>query len=109
MDIDLRTMVLGFITIVVFVTFMLIGIQDSTNKHTIRKQTIEIENLKQEVENYKLKLDSTKNYYNKHIDSLINIKNKTITIYEEIEKDFDDHRIVSDDSVLVYIASQIQD
>lgn len=109
MNVNLRTIVLGFITIVIFVTFMLIGIQDSTNKHIIRKQIVEIENLKQEVEDYKLKLDSTKNYYNKHIDSLINIKNKTITIYEEIEKDFNDHRIISDDSILVYISSQIQD
>ena len=37
------------------------------------------------------------------------IKQKTITIYEKAESDFNDSNIISDDSVLRYIAKKIQD
>jgi predicted nucleic-acid-binding protein len=43
------------------------------------------------------------------IDSLRGIKQKTITIYEKAESDFNDSNIISDDSVLRYIAKKIQD
>lgn len=43
------------------------------------------------------------------IDSLKEIKQKTITIYEKAESDFNDSNIISDDSVLRYIAKKIQD
>ena len=43
------------------------------------------------------------------IDSLRGIEQKTITIYEKVESDFNDSNIISDDSVLRYIAKKIQD
>lgn len=43
------------------------------------------------------------------IDSLRGIEQKTITIYEKAENDFNDSNIISDDSVLRYIAKKIQD
>lgn len=43
------------------------------------------------------------------IDSLRGIEQKTITIYEKAESDFNDNNIISDDSVLRYIAKKIQD
>lgn len=43
------------------------------------------------------------------IDSLRGIEQKTITIYEKAESDFNDSNIISDDSVLRYIAKKIQD
>ena len=106
---DLRTMVIGILIGTLIVLFSLIGATQCTDRNTIEDQSKEIESLRKEVETYKFKLDSTKSYYNKHIDSLVQSKNKTIVIYEQVEKDFSDHRIVSDDSILVYIASQIQD
>lgn len=90
------------------IAISLIGSTQCTDINTIKDQSQEIEKLQKEVETYKFKLDSTKSYYNKHIDSLIKSKDKTIVIYEQVEKDFSDHRIISDDSILVYIASQIQ-
>lgn len=42
------------------------------------------------------------------IDSLREIEQKTITIYEKAESDFNDSNIISDDSVLRYIAKKIQ-
>lgn len=102
-------MVIGILIGTFIVLFSLIGATQCTDKNTIEDQSQEIERLQKEVETYKFKLDSTRLYYNKHIDSLVQSKNKTITIYEQIEKDFSDHRVVSDDSILVYITSQIQD
>lgn len=43
------------------------------------------------------------------IDSLRRIEQKIITIYEKAESDFNDSNIISDDSVLRYIAKKIQD
>lgn len=43
------------------------------------------------------------------IDSLRGIEQKTITIYEKAESDFNDSNIISDDSILRYIAKKIQD
>lgn len=106
---DLRQMVIGILIGTFIVLFSLIGATQCIDRNTIEDQSKEIESLRKEVETYKFKLDSTKSYYNKHIDSLVQSKNKTIVIYEQVEKDFSDHRIVSDDSILVYIASQIQD
>lgn len=106
---DLRQMVIGILIGTLIVLFSLIGATQCNDRNTIEDQSQEIESLRKEVETYKFKLDSTKSYYNKHIDSLVQSKNKTIVIYEQVEKDFSDHRIVSDDSILVYIASQIQD
>lgn len=106
---DLRQIVVGILIGTFIVLFSLIGATQCNDRNTIEDQSKEIESLRKEVETYKFKLDSTKSYYNKHIDSLVQSKNKTIVVYEQVEKDFSDHRIVSDDSILVYIASQIQD
>lgn len=106
---DLRQMVIGIFIGMLIIAISLIATVQCTDRNTIKDQSQEIESLRREVETYKFKLDSTKSYYNKHIDSLVQSKNKTIVIYEQVEKDFSDHRIVSDDSILVYIASQIQD
>lgn len=106
---DLRTMVIGIFIGMLIIAISLIGSTQCTDRNTIEDQSKEIESLRKEVETYKFKLDSTKSYYNKHIDSLVQSKDKTIVIYEQVEKDFSDHRIISDDSILVYIASQIQD
>lgn len=43
------------------------------------------------------------------IDSLRGIEQKTITIYEKAESDFNDNNIINDDSILYYIAKKIQD
>lgn len=43
------------------------------------------------------------------IDSLKEIEQKTITIYEKAESDFNDSNIINNDSVLCYIAKKIQD
>lgn len=43
------------------------------------------------------------------IDSLRGIEQKTITIYEKAESDFNDSNIISNDSVLRYITKKIQD
>lgn len=102
-------MVIGIFIGMLIIAISLIASVQCTDRNTIKDQYQEIESLRKEVETYKFKLDSTKSYYNKHIDSLVQSKNKTIVIYEQVEKDFSDHRIVSDDSILVYIASQIQD
>lgn len=101
-------MVIGIFIGMLIITISLIGTTQCTDRNTIKDQSQEIESLRKEVETYKFKLDSTKSYYNKHIDSLVQSKNKTIVIYEQVEKDFSDYRIISDDSILVYIASQIQ-
>ena len=47
------------------------------------------------------------NSFIKKYDTII--KQKTITIYEKVESDFNDSNIISDDSVLRYIAKKIQD
>lgn len=102
-------MVIGIFIGMLIIAISLIGSTQCTDRNTIKDQSQEIESLREKVKTYKFKLDSIQSYYNKHIDSLVQSKNKTIVIYEQIEKDFSDHRIVSDDSILVYIASQIQD
>lgn len=106
---DLKQVVIGIFIGMLIIAISLIANIQCTDRDIIEDQSKEIESLRKKVETYKFKLDSTKSYYNKHIDSLVQSKNKTIVIYEQVEKDFSDHRIVSDDSILVYIASQIQD
>lgn len=56
-----------------------------------------------------LKYDSIIIFKQKTIDSLLDIKQTTITIYEKAESDFSDRNIISDDSILRYIATKIQD
>lgn len=56
-----------------------------------------------------LKYDSIITFKQKTIDSLLDIKQTTITIYEKAESDFSDRNIISDDSILRYIATKIQD
>ena len=53
--------------------------------------------------------DSLNNEQQFVIDSLRRIEQKTITIYEKAESDFNDSNIISDDSVLRYISKKIQD
>lgn len=55
-----------------------------------------------------LKYDSIITFKQKTIDSLLDIKQTTITIYEKAESDFSDRNIISDDSILRYIATKIQ-
>jgi hypothetical protein len=106
---NLKQIVIGIFIGMLIIAISLIASVQCTDRNTIEDQSQEIESLRKEVETYKFKLDSTKTYYNKHIDSLVQSKNKIKVVYEQVEKDFSDHRIVSDDSILVYIASQIQD
>jgi uncharacterized membrane-anchored protein YhcB (DUF1043 family) len=106
---NLKQIVIGIFIGMLIIAISLIASVQCTDRNTIEDQSQEIESLRKEVETYKFKLDSTKTYYNKRIDSLVQSKNKIRIVYEQVEKDFSDHRIVSDDSILVYIASQIQD
>lgn len=53
--------------------------------------------------------DSIINKQNFIIDSLTDIEQKTIVVYEKAESDFNDSNIISDDSIIKYIAKKIQD
>lgn len=59
---------------------------------------------------YHIKMyDSIINKQNFIIDSLTDIEQKTIVVYEKAESDFNDSNIISDDSIIKYIAKKIQD
>ena len=68
-----------------------------------------IQSLRDSLNSFIKKYDKIINEQQFVIDSLRGIEQKTITIYEKAESDFNDSNIISDDSVLRYIAKKIQD
>lgn len=68
-----------------------------------------IKSLRDSLNSFIKKYDKIINEQQFVIDSLRGIEQKTITIYEKTESDFNDSNIISDDSVLRYIAKKIQD
>lgn len=68
-----------------------------------------IKSLRDSLNSFIKKYDKIINEQQFLIDSLRGIEQKTITIYEKAESDFNDSNIISDDSVLRYIAKKIQD
>lgn len=68
-----------------------------------------IKSLRDSLNSFIEKYDKIINEQQFVIDSLRGIEQKTITIYEKAESDFNDSNIISDDSVLRYIAKKIQD
>lgn len=68
-----------------------------------------IQSLRDSLNSFIEKYDKIINEQQFVIDSLRGIEQKTITIYEKTESDFNDSNIISDDSVLRYIAKKIQD
>lgn len=68
-----------------------------------------IKSLRDSLNSFIEKYDKIINEQQFVIDSLRGIKQKTITIYEKAESNFNDSNIISDDSVLRYIAKKIQD
>lgn len=85
------------------------GINNKNDAEEIKTLNEKVETLNKEILRNKIERDSIIKVYNNTIDSITNIKNKTIIIYEQAEKDFSNNRIISDDSILLYIASKIQD
>lgn len=75
----------------------------------IEKYDETIKSLRDSLNSFIKKYDTIINEQQFVIDSLRGIKQKTITIYEKAESDFNDSNIISDDSVLRYIAKKIQD
>lgn len=84
-------------------------INNKNDEEKIKILNEKVETLNKEILRNKIERDSIIKVYNNTIDSITNIKNKTIIIYEQAEKDFSNNRIISDDSILLYIASKIQD
>lgn len=68
-----------------------------------------IQSLRDSLNSFIKKYDKIINEQQFVIDSLRGIEQKTITIYEKAESDFNDSNIISDDSILRYIAKKIQD
>ena len=68
-----------------------------------------LKSLRDSLNSFIKKYDTIINEQQLVIDSLRGIEQKTITIYEKVESDFNDSNIISDDSVLRYIAKKIQD
>lgn len=68
-----------------------------------------IKELRDSLNSFIKKYDKIINEQQLVIDSLAGVKQKTITIYEKAESDFNDSNIISDDSILRYIAKKIQD
>lgn len=68
-----------------------------------------IKSLRDSLNSFIEKYDKIINEQQFVIDSLRGIEQKIITIYEKAESDFNDSNIISDDSVLRYIAKKIQD
>lgn len=68
-----------------------------------------IKELRDSLNSFIKKYDKIINEQQFVIDSLRGIEQKTITIYEKVESDFNDSNIISDDSILRYIAKKIQD
>lgn len=75
----------------------------------IEKYDKTIKSLRDSLNSFIEKYDKIINEQQFVIDSLRGIEQKTITIYEKAESDFNDSNIISDDSVLRYIAKKIQD
>lgn len=75
----------------------------------IEKYDETIKSLRDSLNSFIEKYDKIINEQQFVIDSLRGIEQKTITIYEKAESDFNDSNIISDDSVLRYIAKKIQD
>ena len=85
------------------------------DKHFEESYINEIENYKNKINDletniseYEILLDSLITKYDKSVDSLNNIKQKTITIYEKQEADFSNTAIVDDDSIIRFITAKIQ-
>ena len=68
-----------------------------------------IQSLRDSLNSFIKKYDKIINEQQFVIDSLRGVKQKTVTIYEKAENDFNDSNIISDDSILRYIAKKIQD
>lgn len=68
-----------------------------------------IKELRDSLNSFIKKYDKIINEQQLVIDSLVGVKQKTITIYEKAESDFNDSNIISDDSILRYITKKIQD
>lgn len=75
----------------------------------VEKYDETIKSLRDSLNSFIEKYDKIINEQQFVIDSLRGIEQKTITIYEKAESDFNDSNIISDDSVLRYIAKKIQD
>lgn len=75
----------------------------------IEKRDETIKSLRDSLNSFIEKYDKIINEQQFVIDSLRGIEQKIITIYEKAESDFNDSNIISDDSVLRYIAKKIQD
>lgn len=104
------------LTILFVITFIIIftGIYFK-DKYFEKSYVNEIEDYKNKiydleniVSKYEVLLDSLIVKYDKNIDSLNNIKQKTITIYEKQESDFSNNTIVDDDSIIRFITAKIQ-
>lgn len=68
-----------------------------------------IQSLRDSLNSFIEKYDKIINEQQFVIDSLRGVEQKTVTIYEKAESDFNDSNIISDDSILRYIAKKIQD
>lgn len=68
-----------------------------------------IKSLRDSLNSFIKKYDKIINEQQFVIDSLKEIEQKTITIYEKTKSDFNDSNIINNDSVLRYIAKKIQD
>ena len=68
-----------------------------------------IQSLRDSLNSFIKKYDKIINEQQFVIDSLRGVEQKTVTIYEKAESDFNDSNIISDDSILRYIAKKIQD
>ena len=75
----------------------------------IEKHDETIKELRDSLNSFIKRYDKIINEQQLVIDSLVGVKQKTITIYEKAESDFNDNNIISDDSILRYIAKKIQD
>lgn len=98
------------------VLILAIGIGATYFGRYINRKCLSIERHDETIKSLRDSLNSFIEKYNKiineqrfAIDSLRGIKQKTITIYEKAKSDFNDSNIISDDSVLRYIAKKIQD
>lgn len=98
------------------VLILAIGIGATYFDRYINRKFLGIERYDETIKSLRDSLDSFIEKYDKIIneqqfviDSLKGIKQKTITIYEKAESDFNDSNIINNDSVLRYIAKKIQD
>lgn len=98
------------------VLILAIGIGATYFDRYVNRKFLGIERYDETIKSLRDSLDSFIEKYDKIIneqqfviDSLKGIKQKTITIYEKAESDFNDSNIINNDSVLRYIAKKIQD